>query len=135
MSMNTFMAHMYKQVSKTSSEHTWNFTVLLGFLGFAHIFVFNSNYPAQRDILGKEYLVTGAMKELPDAMVVKKLLLLSYNFLKILFVFDCAESLLLCRLSSSFRNGGLVSSCNAQPSHSQWLLLLGRRGSRARGLQ
>ena len=44
------------------------------------MFVFNNNHTVQHDILGREYLVTGAVKEVPDAIVVRKLLLLSYNF-------------------------------------------------------
>ena len=38
------------------------------------------------------------------------------NFFKFLFVFGCAGSLLLCRLSSSCGEQGLLSSCRARAS-------------------
>ena len=52
-----------------------------------------------------------------------------------LFLFLAVWSWLLCGLFSSFGEEGPLSSCLVQAFSLQWLFLLQRTGSQARGLQ
>ena len=56
-------------------------------------------------------------------------------FLIILFIFGPSGSSLLCAFFSSCGRRGLLSSCRAQASRLQWLLLLQSASSGVHGLQ